>query len=45
MKRHGHLWENVISFEALLRAPDKARRGKRFRPAVTWFHFNPEHEL
>src|SRR4051812_13218157 len=45
MKRHGNLWERVISFEALLRAADKARRGKRFRPSVASFHFNLEHEL
>jgi RNA-directed DNA polymerase len=34
MKRHGNLWEQVISFEALLRAAEQARKGKRFRPAV-----------
>jgi RNA-directed DNA polymerase len=45
MKRHGHLWEQVVSFEALLRAADTARKGKRFRPAVAAFHFHLEHEL
>jgi hypothetical protein len=45
MKRHGHLWENVVSFESLLRAAEQARKGKRFRPAVASFHFNLEHEL
>ena len=45
MKRHGHLWEQVISFEALLRAADKARKGKRFRPAVAAFHFDQERAL
>ena len=45
MKRHGHLWPHVISFASLLRAADRARRGKRFRPAVVAFHFNLEHEL
>jgi len=45
MKRHGHLWEQVISFEALLRAADKARKGKRFRPAVASFHFDQERAL
>ncbi len=45
MKRHGRLWENVVSFEALLRAAEQARRGKRFRPDVAAFHFNLEHEL
>ena len=42
MKRHGHLWEQVVSFEALLRAADKARKGKHFRPAVTGFRFDQE---
>jgi retron-type reverse transcriptase len=45
MKRHGHLWEQVISFEALLRAAETARRGKRFRPAVAAFHFDQERAL
>jgi retron-type reverse transcriptase len=45
MKRHGHLWEEVISFEALLRAAEQARRGKRFRPAVAAFHFDQERAL
>ena len=37
MKRHGNLWEHVISFEALLRAAEQARKGKRFRPSVASF--------
>jgi RNA-directed DNA polymerase len=45
MKRHGNLWEHVISFEALLRAAEKARKGKRFRPAVASFHFDQERAL
>src|SRR5271170_5765172 len=45
MKRHGDLWEQVISFEALLRAAEKARKGKRFRPAVAAFHFDQERAL
>lgn len=45
MKRHGHLWDQIVSFEALLRASDSARRGKRFRPAVAAFQFNLEREL
>ncbi len=45
MKRHGHLWDRIVSFEALLRASDAARRGKRFRPAVAAFQFNLEREL
>jgi hypothetical protein len=42
MKRHGYLWENVISFAALLHAAEQARKGKRFRPAVASFHFDQE---
>ena len=45
MKRHGNLWPDVVSFEALLRAADGARRGKRFRPAVAAFHFDQERAL
>ena len=45
MKRHGNLWQQVVSFEALLRAADNARKGKRFRPAVAAFHFDQEREL
>ena len=45
MKRHGNLWERMISFENLLRAAEKARRGKRFRPAAARFFFHLEREL
>ncbi len=45
MKRHGCLWEQVVSFPALLRAAMKACRGKRFRPGVAEFHFHLETEL
>src|SRR5262245_19245359 len=45
MKRPGDLWEDVLSFEALLRAAEQACKGKRFRPDVAAFHFNLEHEL
>jgi retron-type reverse transcriptase len=45
MKRHGHLWESMISFESLLEAAAKAQRGKRFRPVVARFHFTLEREL
>ena len=45
MKRHGNLWEGMISFESLLEAAEKAQRGKRFRPAVARFHFTLEREL
>jgi retron-type reverse transcriptase len=45
MKRYGHLWEGMISFENLLRAAEKARRGKRFRPEAARFFFHLEREL
>jgi hypothetical protein len=40
MKRHGYLWDGMISFENLLRAAEAARRGKRFRPAAARFFFH-----
>ncbi|HUY34676.1 MAG TPA: hypothetical protein VMV69_18165 [Pirellulales bacterium] len=45
MKRAGNLWAKMISFESLLRAHQKALRGKRFRRAVAGFEFNLEYEL
>ncbi len=45
MKRYGHLWEDMISFENLLRAAEKARRGKRFKPGAARFFFRLEPEL
>jgi retron-type reverse transcriptase len=45
VKRHGHLWEEMISFAALLRASEKARRGKRLRPATAAFECELEKEL
>ena len=45
MKRYGGLWEHLVSFENLLAAAQKARKGKRFRPSVAQFEFNLEREL
>lgn len=45
MKRHGHLWPELISFANLHRAALKAQRGKRDRPAVLRFHYDLEREL
>lgn len=45
MQRYGHLWGRMISFENLLRAAEKAMRGKRFRPSTSRFHFYLEQEL
>ncbi|TVS20885.1 MAG: RNA-dependent DNA polymerase [Planctomycetaceae bacterium] len=45
MKRYGHLWERVVSWENLLLAAHKARQRKRSSPPVQRFHFDLEHEL
>jgi RNA-directed DNA polymerase len=45
MKRVGYLWDDIISFENLLLAAEKARRGKRFKPGVARFFFHLEREL
>lgn len=45
MKRHNHLYQEICSFENLLDAAKKARRGKRFQDAVALFHHNIEEEL
>jgi len=45
MKRHGNVWPTLISFEHLLKSSEKAKRGKRFRPAVARFEFHLEREL
>ncbi|MBL7044313.1 MAG: group II intron reverse transcriptase domain-containing protein [Pirellulaceae bacterium] len=45
MKRYGNLWPTLTSFEHLLKSSEKAKRGKRFRPAVARYEFNLEREL
>jgi hypothetical protein len=45
MKRVGYLWERLISFENLLCAAEKSRRGKRLRPSVAAFHLDLERQL
>jgi retron-type reverse transcriptase len=45
MKRHGHLWNQVLDFENLLAAARQAQRGKRFRENVLEFNYNLEREL
>lgn len=45
MKRHGHLWSEVINFENLLQAARQAQKGKRFRDNVLEFNYNLELEL
>ena len=43
MKRHGNLWPTLTSFPHLLKAAQKAKRGKRFRPAVASFEEAASH--
>lgn len=45
MRRVSGLWPHVISFENLLLAHRKARRGKRERPAVARFELDLERNL
>ena len=45
MKRYGNLWESLVSWENLLLAARKARRGKRDRAAVQRFEFDLEGNL
>ncbi len=45
MKRLGNLWQRVVSFDNLLLAFPKARRGKRRRPPAAVFELNLEKEL
>lgn len=45
MKRIGNLYENIISFENLLFASQKARRGKRMKEGCATFEMNRGEEL
>ncbi len=45
MKRFGHLYEQIYSFDNLLQAFYKARQGKRKKPNVVAFEANLEWEL
>jgi hypothetical protein len=45
MKRFGHLFERIITFENLLLAADKTLRGQKHKPAAARFYFNLENEL
>jgi len=45
MKRYGHLWDRLVSWDNLLLAARKARRGKRDRGAIQAFEFDLEREL
>jgi hypothetical protein len=45
VKRHGQLWERLVSFPNLLRAARRAARGKRWLANVVRFRFNLEEHL
>jgi retron-type reverse transcriptase len=45
MIRYGNLYPQIIDFENLLLAAQKAEKGKRFRENVLAFNYNLEHEL
>ena len=45
MKRLGGIWPQLVSFQNLLLAYRKARRGKRRRPGVAEFGLDLEREL
>lgn len=45
MKRFGYVWEHIVTFENLLLAFRKARKGKRSRTDVAEFELNLEKEL
>lgn len=45
MKRYGYLFDEIISFENLLIASQKAQRGKRFKNSTADFNLKLESEL
>jgi retron-type reverse transcriptase len=45
MKRHNYLWDELTSFENLLKAARQAQKGKRFRDNVLKFNDRLETEL
>jgi RNA-directed DNA polymerase len=45
MKRYGNLWDGFVSFENLVLASLKARRGKRSKNCVQRFEFDSEAQL
>ena len=45
MKRYGHLFEHVCSFESLIRSALQAARGKKTKPRVAMFLRNIENEV
>ena len=45
MKRHGWLWERLISFSRLFHAALNSARGKRWRPEVLALHADLEYQI
>lgn len=45
MKTHNNLYENIITFENLLLAAQKAQKSKRFEPSVLAFNHNLESNI
>ncbi|MBI9019074.1 MAG: RNA-dependent DNA polymerase [Phycisphaerae bacterium] len=45
MKRYGNLWDKLVSWDNLVLAAYKARKGKRAKACVQRFEFNLEAEL
>jgi retron-type reverse transcriptase len=45
MKRYGHLFEQVVTFENLCLAAEKAFRGKKDKQRVATFYFHQETEV
>ncbi len=45
MKRQNNLFEKIISFENILNASRKARRGKRYKTSTAMFEYNLERNL
>ena len=45
MKRYGYLFDEICSFENLLKAAKKAQKGKRFRQSTGDFNLGLENEL
>lgn len=45
MKRHGNLFEQIVSFENLLAAAKKAFKGKKDKARTAMFYFDMEKEL
>jgi len=45
VKRHGHLWPQIVHFENLLLAARNAQKGKRMQASVLQFNYHRETEL